>query len=96
MVLRPHLAFGNDDRVAGGFSSAATLASAYTKAGGRFDPHSYRWWTIFGTLRWGVGLSFQSVEHLNHTMRSIVMAVSGRRSCELEFDLLRLLAPLSA
>ena len=45
-------------------------------------------------LRWGVGLSRQSVQHLNGTYRNIAMATSGRRAVELEYDLLRLLQPV--
>jgi len=63
-------------------------------AGGRFDPHSYHWWKVFSTLRWGVGLCRQSVQHLNGTYRNIAMATSGRRAVELEYDLLRLLRPV--
>ena len=61
-------------------------------AGGHFDPASFRWWKTLNTLRWGIGLSRQTFHHLNGTHRGIVMAASGRRAAELEFDLLRLLA----
>jgi len=88
--------FGHDAQVAGGFSRAETLTRSYAEAGGDLDSYSYLWWTIFATLRWGVGLSVQAIEHLSGVTPSIVMAVSGRRSSELEFDLLRLLAGASS
>ena len=86
--------FGNDALEIGGFGPLAPLAGAYDDAGGRFDPHSYHWWKVFSTLRWGVGLCRQSVQHLNGTYRNIAMATSGRRAVELEYDLLRLLRPV--
>ncbi|MFN0089579.1 MAG: phosphotransferase family protein [Acidimicrobiales bacterium] len=85
--------FGNDGLEAGGFSALGPLVEAYRAAGGVFDPAAFHWWKVFGTLRWGVGLSRQAAQHLAGTTRSIVMATSGRRAAELEYDLLRLLAP---
>jgi hypothetical protein len=49
---------------------------------------------VLGTLRWGIGLSRQAVQHLNGTYRNIAMATSGRRAVELEYDVLRLLKPV--
>jgi aminoglycoside phosphotransferase (APT) family kinase protein len=86
--------FGNDALEIGGFGSLQPLVEAYDEAGGHFDPDSYHWWKVFATLRWGVGLSRQTVQHLNGTYRNIAMAVSGRRAVELEYDLLRLLRPV--
>jgi aminoglycoside phosphotransferase (APT) family kinase protein len=86
--------FGNDDLEIGGFSSRGAMVEAYEAAGGHFDPHSYHWWKVMGTLRWGVGLSRQSVQHISRTYRNIAMAGSGRRAVELEYDLLRLLGPV--
>jgi aminoglycoside phosphotransferase (APT) family kinase protein len=86
--------FGGDQHEIGGFGDLEPLVEAYNGAGGRFDPASYHWWKVFSTLRWGVGLSRQSVQHLNGTYRNIAMATSGRRAVELEYDLLRLLEPV--
>jgi aminoglycoside phosphotransferase (APT) family kinase protein len=87
--------FGNDHLEVGGFSARAPMVEAYQEAGGHFDPHAFHWWKVLGTLKWGIGLSRQSVQHLNGTYRNIAMAASGRRAVELEYDLLRLLkAPL--
>lgn len=86
--------FGNDTLEVGGFSALDPVVAAYREAGGHFDADSYHWWKVLGTLRWGIGLSRQSVQHLNGTYRNIAMAASGRRTAELEYDLLRLLAPV--
>jgi aminoglycoside phosphotransferase (APT) family kinase protein len=83
--------FGNDHLEVGGFSPRAPMVEAYQEAGGVFDPHAFQWWKVLGTLKWGIGLSRQSVQHLNGTYRNIAMATSGRRTVELEYDLLRLL-----
>lgn len=86
--------FGNDALEVGGFSTRAPMIEAYQVAGARFDPHAYAWWKVFGTLRWGLGLAKQARQHLDGTYRYIAMAGSGRRVCELEYDLLRLLSKL--
>lgn len=86
--------FGNDHLEVGGFSLREPMVNAYIDSGRHFDAHAYHWWKVMGTLRWGIGLSRQSVQHLDGTYRNIAMAVSGRRSVELEYDLLRLLDPV--
>ena len=86
--------FGNDHLEVGGFSPREPMIEAYVEAGGRFDPHAYHWWKVFGTMRWGIGLSRQAVQYLDGTYRNIAMAASGRRAVELEYDLLRLLGPV--
>jgi aminoglycoside phosphotransferase (APT) family kinase protein len=88
--------FGGDAREVGGFGSRAALAEAYTAAGGRFDPDAFHWWKVVGTLRWGLGLAGQARTHLDGSVPSIVMAASGRRVAELEYDLLCLLRPPGA
>ncbi|MDH4145221.1 MAG: phosphotransferase family protein [Acidimicrobiia bacterium] len=85
--------FDQDHLEVGGFGSLDSLTAAYVEAGGHFDPASFHWWKVAGTLRWGIGLSRQAAQHLAGVHRSIVMAASGRRAVECEHDLLRLLAP---
>ena len=60
-------------------------------AGGHWDEASFHWWKTLGTLRWGMGLAGQAAAHLSGSVRSIVMAASGRRVAELEYDTLMLL-----
>ena len=83
--------FRNDELEVGGFASRDEVRRGYEEAGGRWDEASFHWWKSFGTLRWGVGLAGQAAAHLNGSVRSIVMAASGRRVAELEYDTLMLL-----
>jgi aminoglycoside phosphotransferase (APT) family kinase protein len=85
--------FGEDGREVGGFGDRATLVQAYVDAGGTFDPVAFHWWKVLGTMRWGLGLAGQAAQHLSGAFSNIVMAASGRRVAELEFDLLCLLRP---
>ncbi|MCC7075898.1 MAG: phosphotransferase family protein [Acidimicrobiia bacterium] len=85
--------FGNDDLRVGGFGDLDTLLSAYVSAGGRqVDPEAVRWWEIFGNVKWGVICLVQSRTHLGGAHRSVELAALGRRACEMEYDLLTLLA----
>jgi len=83
--------FRNDALEVGGFGARADLAAGYEAAGGRFDAARFRWWKAMGTLRWGLGLAGQAKAHLDGSVPSIVMAASGRRVAELEWDVLMLL-----
>jgi aminoglycoside phosphotransferase (APT) family kinase protein len=83
--------FRNDDLEVGGFASRADLRAGYEEAGGVWDAASFFWWKVYSTLRWGLGLAGQGRAHLDGTFSSIVMAGSGRRVGELEYDALMLL-----
>lgn len=83
--------FGADALEVGGFARRDALVDAYVSAGGRFDARAFHWWKVLGTLRWGIGLARQAIGHLDGSVPSIVMAASGRRVAELEFDLLSLI-----
>ena len=83
--------FGNDTRVVGGFGDLADLVSAYENSGGQFDAQRFHWWQVLGNLRWGLGLAGQARAHIEGVVKSIVMAASGKRVAELEWDLLGLL-----
>ncbi len=83
--------FRNDALEVGGFGARTDLAAGYEAAGGRFEPERFHWWKTMGTLRWGLGLAGQAKAHLDGSVPSIVMAASGRRVAELEWDVLMLL-----
>ena len=87
--------FGADDVEVGGFGSRAVLVRAYEAGGGIFDAAAWHWWKVLGTLRWGLGLAGQARQHLDGSVPSIVMATSGRRVAELEYDVLCLLRPVN-
>ena len=83
--------FRNDALEVGGFGTASDLRSGYEAAGGQWRQESFHWWKVLCTLRWGLGLAGQAAAHLDGTVPSIVMAASGRRVAELEYDTLMLI-----
>jgi aminoglycoside phosphotransferase (APT) family kinase protein len=83
--------FGADEHIVGGIGSLAELRGAYEKAGGEWREQAFHWWTVARTLWWGLGLARQGQAYLNEETTSIVLAASGRRVVELEYDLLQLL-----
>ena len=85
--------FGNDALEIGGFSRLEPFVAAYEAAGGWFDAARYRWWRVFSALKWALGLAAQAAAHIDGTFPSIVMAASGRRVPEMEWDLLMLTDP---
>ncbi len=82
--------FRADTRMVGGLGSLDSLRGAYRAAGGTWDEQRFRWWRVLGTVRWGLGLARQARGHLDGSFPSIVMAGSGRRVPELEYDTLLL------
>lgn len=84
--------FGNDADEAGGFASLAALREGYESAGGHWRESAFRWWTVARTIWWGLGLARQVQAFLDGGAASIVLAASGRRVVELEYDLLELIA----
>ena len=85
--------FREDHLEIGGFAGRAPYVAGYERAGGHFDEERFRWWKVEGTLRWAVGLASQTAAYLEGRVPSIVMAASGRRVPELEWDLLMLVRP---
>jgi len=83
--------FGADDLEVGGFGSLEELRSAYEKAGGEWRDEAFHWWTVARTLWWGLGLARQVQAYMDGDANSIVLAASGRRVVELEYDLLCLM-----
>lgn len=85
--------FREDARTVGGLGPVAALRDAYVDAGGVWDDDRFAWWRVLGTVSWGLGLAGQARGHLDGSFPSIVMAASGRRVPELEYDTLLLLRP---
>jgi len=83
--------FGNDDREAGGFARISRLREAYEHSGGTWRDDAFAWWTVARTVWWGLGLAWQAQSTLRGSSPSIVLAASGRRVVELEYDLLTLI-----
>jgi aminoglycoside phosphotransferase (APT) family kinase protein len=85
--------FRNDANEIGGFADRTPYIAGYESAGGTFDAGRFHWWKVEGTLRWAIGLAGQTTAFLEGRVPSIVMAASGRRVPELEWDLLMLIRP---
>ena len=84
-------AFGGEGEVAG-LGSIDELVTAYERASGTtVDRPALQWWRAVETLRWGVICMLQAHTHLSGASRSVELATIGRRVCETEYDLLRLL-----
>lgn len=86
--------FGRPDRPAAGLGSREELLAAYERHSGvAVEPAELSWWELAGTLRWGVITVMQADAHLSGAITSVEHAVIGRRTCEVEWDLLELLDP---
>jgi aminoglycoside phosphotransferase (APT) family kinase protein len=84
--------FGVNDRLVGGFGDLDDLVRAYREAGGGdVDEDSIRFWVALGTVRWGVITIAQAFTHLNDIVRSVELATLGRRTAEMEWDLLQII-----
>lgn len=81
--------FGRDDLELGGVGKADEFFSAYESAGGaKVDRSALRFWELLGNLRWAVGCVAQANRHLSGQAPSIELASLGRRTCEMELELL--------
>ncbi|MEZ5372107.1 MAG: phosphotransferase family protein [Microthrixaceae bacterium] len=85
--------FGNDDLPVGGFGSIDALRSAYEQSGGTWRDDAFRWWMAARSAWWACGLAAQAAAFSAGLSDSIVLAASGRRVPELEYDLLNLIDP---
>jgi len=83
--------FGVDARVCGGFGSLEALRRGYESAGGQWRTDAFNWWMTARTAWWAVGLAMQGTAFSAGLTDSIVLAASGRRVPELEYDLLNLI-----
>jgi aminoglycoside phosphotransferase (APT) family kinase protein len=84
--------FGHDDRRLGGVGTPKDFFAAYEAAGGRPVDHSaVHYWEIVGNLRWAVGCIAQADRHLSGRAASIELASLGRRTAEMELELLDLI-----
>jgi aminoglycoside phosphotransferase (APT) family kinase protein len=89
----PSWRFGGPQPVAGVGTREELLASYAAAGGAAVDEATLRWWEAFGTLRWGVICVRQAAAHLSGAVRSVELAAIGRRTCEVELDLLDQLLP---
>ena len=84
--------FGNDDRPVAGLGELDDFLASYEAAGGETIEHDrVRYWEAFGNVTWAVICARQAHDHLTAVRRSHELASLGRRICEPEWDLLRLI-----
>jgi aminoglycoside phosphotransferase (APT) family kinase protein len=75
----------------GGLCERERFFDAYHRAGGPpIDPQVVRWWEVFGNLRWGIMTLMQAQTFLGG-VRNVELASLGRRTCEMELELLDLM-----
>jgi aminoglycoside phosphotransferase (APT) family kinase protein len=85
--------FGHDHLRLAGVAAPDEFLTAYREHGGRpVDPFHLRYWEILGNFRWAVGCIAQANRHLSGQTASIEFASLGRRTAEMELELLDLIA----
>jgi aminoglycoside phosphotransferase (APT) family kinase protein len=84
--------FGNGHLHFAGLSDRETFIQAYEQASGvTIDRAAVDWWEIMGNLRWGVTCLAQAHRHLSGHDVSVEYASLGRRSAEMQFEMLLLI-----
>jgi aminoglycoside phosphotransferase (APT) family kinase protein len=84
--------FGADTLRFGGVGSQEEFIAAYEQASGQsVNWDALRFWEMLGNLRWAIGCIAQAQRHLSGQCRSVELASLGRRTAEVEWELLNLL-----
>jgi aminoglycoside phosphotransferase (APT) family kinase protein len=84
--------FGQDHLHLGGVGRPEEFFDAYARAGGRLvEPAAVRYWEVLGNFRWAVGCVVQAGRHLSGQAPSVELASLGRRTAEVELELLDLI-----
>ena len=84
--------FGEGSRPVGGFGTRDLLFDEYERASGRsVDRAAVRFWEVLGTLKWGVICQWFGRQYLDGEVRRIERLAIGRRTSEVEMDLLDLI-----
>ncbi|HMC88286.1 MAG TPA: phosphotransferase family protein [Gemmataceae bacterium] len=84
--------FGQDGLRLGGIGRREDFLDAYEKAGGRpIEPRVLDYWEIAGNFRWAVGCIAQANRHLSGQVQSVELVSLGRRTAEMELELLNLI-----
>ncbi|MCB1158076.1 MAG: phosphotransferase family protein [Leptospiraceae bacterium] len=84
--------FGRLNKEAGGICTRKEFYDLYSKyAKEPVDANRVLFWEVIGNLRWAIGSVGQAERHLSGKDRGIELAAIGRRSCEMEFEAMRLI-----
>jgi aminoglycoside phosphotransferase (APT) family kinase protein len=84
--------FGRDELRVGGVGDLEPYLAAYEQASGRrVERSAVRYWEIMGNLKWAVTCLVQAQRHLSGEDPSVELASLGRRSAEMQWELLDLI-----
>jgi aminoglycoside phosphotransferase (APT) family kinase protein len=84
--------FGQDRLGLGGVGESDEFFAEYERLSGRtVDRRAVRFWEMLGNLRWAVGCVAQAHRHLSGQTESLELASLGRRTGEMELELLDLI-----
>ncbi len=84
--------FGADERRLGGIADAEPYLERYAELTGReVSLEELVVWEVFGNVKWATGCLTQSRRHFNGQERSVELAVLGRLTAEMEYELLDLI-----
>ena len=84
--------FGNDSKPIGGIGEREDFYNAYEKAGGfHLNFESIYFWEVFGNLKWAIICILQAIPFLEGSSASIELASLGRKTAEVELQLLTLI-----
>jgi aminoglycoside phosphotransferase (APT) family kinase protein len=84
--------FERDALPVGGVGTREDFHAGYAEAGGgAIDPRALAWWEVLGNLRWSVICHAQAERHLSGRDPSVEYASLGRKSAEMEWEILHLL-----
>lgn len=85
--------FGVDHLRFAGISDGESFLAAYEAECGRaVDRRSLAYWEILGNFRWALGCLTQAHRHLSGVEPSVELASLGRRSAEMELEMLDLIS----
>lgn len=94
-LCTPSWRFGRYEQEAGGFDSADNLIAAYEQASGtKVDRTRFNWWLIYNTLWWGVACLRMGHSYRDGSVHALERTIIGRRTSEVEIDLLLLFEPM--
>lgn len=83
--------FRANDRPAGGLTGRAVFYETYERASGRaIDPERVHYWEVMANMRWAVIALQQAQRHLSGVEHSLELAAIGRRTAEMELEILLL------
>jgi aminoglycoside phosphotransferase (APT) family kinase protein len=89
--------FGQDALRLAGLAAPDEFLSTYERlTGRRVSPEALHYWEVVGNLRWAVGCVAQAHRHLSGVAPNLELASLGRRTAEMELELLDLVGQENA